>query len=287
MLTLLLISSGTLLSIGGVALYLHKRNNKQIEREEAKIEKAKASKEEPKLWKPRATEVSRHFSKRSKINSKIGKEMNPHSRRNRGLAGVVSLVIKADGRRTVQEIKMVDAYLMAHYQVEDYREIVRALKVNLKINNPNFIQMSCDWLVQDMDYTELLGTMECLFDVAQVNYGIDPIEWKLLADVMDLLDLEQEDIDYLSRKYSVFYMADKSKATDSTGLSVSTRQEDNSRENALRILGLDEHALPNDIQTAYRRLAKKYHPDTTQDGYMKLVLDEKFKEISEAYSRLK
>jgi len=51
-----------------------------------------------------------------------------------------------------------------------------------------------------------------------------------------------------------------------------------------RILGVDEKASQEEIKRAYRKLAKKYHPDSNRD---KPQVAERFKEISEAYSVLK
>ncbi len=50
-----------------------------------------------------------------------------------------------------------------------------------------------------------------------------------------------------------------------------------------KILGIDKNASQNDIKKAYRKLAKKYHPDTNP-GDKKA--EEKFKEINEAYEVL-
>lgn len=49
------------------------------------------------------------------------------------------------------------------------------------------------------------------------------------------------------------------------------------------ILGLDRTATKTEIRKAYRKLAKKYHPDSHPDNP---AFDEKFKEISEAYEVL-
>ncbi len=50
-----------------------------------------------------------------------------------------------------------------------------------------------------------------------------------------------------------------------------------------QILGLDRSATPEDIKLAYRRLAKKYHPDRNVGSRH---AEEKFKEITEAYKVL-
>lgn len=49
------------------------------------------------------------------------------------------------------------------------------------------------------------------------------------------------------------------------------------------VLGVAKNASDADIKTAYRRLAKKYHPDTTKDEDG----EAKFKEANEAYEVLK
>jgi curved DNA-binding protein len=49
------------------------------------------------------------------------------------------------------------------------------------------------------------------------------------------------------------------------------------------ILGVAKEATPDEIKTAYRKLARKYHPDVSKEK----DAEEKFKEMSEAYETLK
>ncbi|MTI20448.1 J domain-containing protein, partial [Fulvivirga sp. RKSG066] len=55
-------------------------------------------------------------------------------------------------------------------------------------------------------------------------------------------------------------------------------------ENYYRILGLDNFASQKEVKEAYRKLAKKYHPDKHPD---KPSYEDKFKRISTAYSVLR
>src|SRR5688500_11551118 len=49
-----------------------------------------------------------------------------------------------------------------------------------------------------------------------------------------------------------------------------------------KVLGVDRKASQDDIKKAYRKLARKYHPDTNKDS----GAEERFKQVSEAYDVL-
>jgi len=62
----------------------------------------------------------------------------------------------------------------------------------------------------------------------------------------------------------------------------------NSSENAYKILEISENATVDEIKTAYRKMAKKYHPDRVlhlgkehQKG-----AEEKFRQVQESYERI-
>ena len=50
-----------------------------------------------------------------------------------------------------------------------------------------------------------------------------------------------------------------------------------------KILGVSETSTPKEIKTAYRRLARKYHPDVSKEA----GAEDKFKGVNEAYEALR
>lgn len=56
--------------------------------------------------------------------------------------------------------------------------------------------------------------------------------------------------------------------------------------NPYSVLGISENATDDEVKSAYRELAKKYHPDKYVDSPLKDVASEKMKEINEAYDMI-
>src|ERR671929_1415175 len=54
------------------------------------------------------------------------------------------------------------------------------------------------------------------------------------------------------------------------------------RSDFYKVLGVDRKASQDEIKKAYRKLARKYHPDTNKDP----GAEERFKAVSEAYDVL-
>lgn len=52
------------------------------------------------------------------------------------------------------------------------------------------------------------------------------------------------------------------------------------------VLGLQRGATKDEVKSAYRKLAKKYHPDVNENNPLKDLAEEKFKEIQWAYDEI-
>jgi len=56
--------------------------------------------------------------------------------------------------------------------------------------------------------------------------------------------------------------------------------------NPYEVLGVSENATDEQIKTAYREMAKKYHPDNYNDSPLADLAEEKMKEVNEAYDAI-
>ena len=62
-----------------------------------------------------------------------------------------------------------------------------------------------------------------------------------------------------------------------------------SADSSYKILEIDRSASDDEVKKAYRRMARKYHPDTVSHlgDDIRMAAEEKFKEVNEAYEKIK
>lgn len=194
----------------------------------------------------------------------------------------------------------------------DYRSIVEG--ISIKLYNQSLLKY-CAKTVYDMykhNEPKLYFISELLYNVVTCNGGITASEWLCMCEVMNIFYPNDSDFLYFVEKYADFvvekkpyyaryvrcsgekkssFSKKKNNGQESNGEKEQSggAQQENVNEEKKRyyaLLGVSSDATKDEIRRAFHLLARKYHPDTTQDAVEIRLLTEKFMEIQDAYEKL-
>lgn len=176
---------------------------------------------------------------------------------------LVAAVMKADGKVLRSELDYVKKYLVQSFGEESAKEAVRMLGDMLKqdINTREV----CLQIRSRLDHASRLQMMHFLFGLALSDGRVPDEEKNVLRKIAAYLGISEKDTDSL--------MAMFVKSTDS----------------AYKVLEIEKNASDEEVKNAYRKMAKKYHPDKV--SYLgedfKKAANEKFQKVNEAYEQIK
>ena len=176
---------------------------------------------------------------------------------------LASIVIKADGKQDQRELDYVRNQFVAMYGKERANHAFRLFKEINKQKNISTRQV-CLQIRQMMQHPSRLQLIHFLFGIAKADGMVTQEEEQQIYLMAGYLGISQ--VDYESIK-AMFY---------------------NSSDNAYKILEIDKHATNDDIKKAYRKMAKKYHPDKVihlGEEHRKGA-EEKFRQVQAAYEQL-
>ena len=180
------------------------------------------------------------------------------------LLALASLVIKADGKVTQNELDFVRRYFISAYGKNRANEVFKIFNQNIKNKGISVSKISRLFNLA-LNYESRLQVIHFLFGIAKADGNISELEIKKLLEFSNLFKLSYAD--FLSIKAMFIQETD----------------------NAYKILDLDKTATNDQIKKSYRELAKKHHPDKVQhlgDAYVKAAQD-KFQQIQKAYQNIK
>ncbi len=179
------------------------------------------------------------------------------------LLSLCSIVIKADGKISQQEMDYVRQYFVATYGKEKANAIFRTFN---EINKKREIsaQNICEYLNQRTRYEVRLQLLHFLFGIAQADGATSNSELNKLNEIARYLKVSARDFDSIKAMFI--------KSTDT----------------AYKILEIEKSATDDEVKKAYRTMAKKYHPDrvVTKDEAIKKGAEEKFKQVQKAYEEI-
>jgi DnaJ like chaperone protein len=176
---------------------------------------------------------------------------------------LMAAVMKADGKVVRSELDYVKQFLVQNFGVESAKEALKMLQDLLKQTIP--VDDVCSQIGQNMDYSARLQLVHFLFGLANADARIDQAELDLIDHICRAMGISSSDFESIKAMFV--------KNTDS----------------AYKILEIDPSATNDEVKSAYRRMAMKYHPDKVSylgEDFQKAA-KEKFQRVNEAYQTIK
>lgn len=179
------------------------------------------------------------------------------------LLSLSSIVIKADGNVSQQELDYVRSYFIQAYGKERANATFRTFNEVVKNRQVPAANIS-RYLAARTKYPTRLQIIHFLFGIAQADGRVSDAEATIIKEIAGYLQIGARD--YESIKAMFF------KNTDS----------------AYTILEIEKSATDADVKKAYRKMAKKYHPDKLghMDEAYRRGAEEKFRKVQEAYEQI-
>ncbi len=179
------------------------------------------------------------------------------------LLSLCSIVIKADGSISQREMDYVQQYFVASYGKDKANAIFRTFN---EINKKHEISAEriCTFLNQRTRYEVRLQLLHFLFGIAQADGSVSVPEINKIREIAGYLRVAASDFESIKAMFI------------------------KSADTAYKILEIEKSATNEEIKSAYRTMAKKYHPDrvNTENEAIKKGAEEKFKEVQRAYEQI-
>ena len=190
---------------------------------------------------------------------------------------LAAVVIKADGRSSQKELDYVRDNFIRMYGKE---RADNAFKLFNEVRKKGTIptRQVCMQIRQNMTHPSRLQLLHFLFGIAKSDGSVSQSESDAIKRISVYLYISDRDFESIK---AMFYSSYSSSGSSSSSTFSSA--------NAYKILEITKSASNDDVKSAYRRMAKKHHPDKLRhlgEAHQKGA-DEKFKQIQQAYEQIK
>ena len=176
---------------------------------------------------------------------------------------LASIVIKSDGKVDQRELDFVRSQFVSMYGKERANHAFQLFSGIIK--SKVSARQVCIQIRQNMSHASRLQLLHFLFGIAKADDFVVEAEVENIRKIAGYLYINQRDFESIK---AMFYDAS---------------------DNAYKILEIEKSVSNDEVKKAYRRMAKKYHPDKVQDLGEEHVkgAKEKFQSIQSAYEKIK
>ncbi|MGB0806382.1 MAG: TerB family tellurite resistance protein [Salibacteraceae bacterium] len=187
-------------------------------------------------------------------------------------------VMKADNKIMKSELDFVKAYLVQQFGQTHAKELISALKEVLKTDVP--VRQVCLQIRANMSHPMRLQLLHYLFGIGYADGVVGRIELNTLNTMARYLGISQKDFFSINAMFGGGQGSQSGSRTGSSSLGVSA---------SYKILEIDSTATDSEVKKAYRKMAKKYHPDKVAalGPDFQNAAKEKFQKVQQAYEEVK
>jgi DnaJ like chaperone protein len=210
------------------------------------------------------TKEQREYQKQVGGNSNRRRTVNTQSGDfEMSLLVLASIVIKSDGKVDQRELDFVRTQFVGMYGKERANNAFKLFKGILK--KEVSARQVCLQIRSHMPHASRLQLMHFLFGIAKADALVSKSEVEEIRKIAGYLYINQRDFESIK---AMFYDAS---------------------DTAYKILEITKEVADSEVKKAYRKMAKKYHPDKVQDLGEEHVkgAKEKFQNIQAAYEKIK
>jgi len=189
-----------------------------------------------------------------------------------------ALVIKADNQIDQRELDYVRTHFVSLFGKNRANNAFKIFNKIIK-NDTVSTRRVCMQIQRHMDHPSRLQLLHYLFGIAASDGYVSPNEITEIRKIAGYLHISRLDYDAIEAMFSGYNQRSNYQKANFNGYN---------KDSAYKILNVEKSASDDEIKKAYRKMAKKHHPDKIQhlgDTHVKAA-EEKFKQIKEAYEYL-
>lgn len=188
-------------------------------------------------------------------------------------------VMNADGKVLKSELAYVRAFLVREFGEEEGARLLKVLREVLGQDIP--LRDVCFQVKSHMMHPQRLQLVHYLFGIAQADGEIHETEVQKIHTISRYLGISDRDFVSIHAMFGFHKQ-------DYAGGGRGTMKYKQSLEIAYKILEVESTATDEEVKKAYRRMAKKYHPDRLGDlsEDLKKSATEKFQKLQDAYEQV-
>ncbi|MEC8739829.1 MAG: TerB family tellurite resistance protein [Bacteroidota bacterium] len=177
---------------------------------------------------------------------------------------LTAAVMKADGRILKTELNYVKDFFVSNFGIDKTQKDMLRLREILKSSNLQ-VDLLCRQVARFMQISARIQLLHYLFGVAKADGHISESEFNLLKKIALALNISNSEFQSIGAMF-------KAESVD----------------NSYQVLEIASSATDEEVKKAYRKMARKYHPDLVANlgPEHSKAAEEKFKKVQAAYEKI-